>query len=128
QGKDARMILKMNSLIDPEMMAQIYKANRAGVKTDLIIRGIMGLPIDGKKCLKNVTAISIVDKYLEHSRIFLFGNGGDEKMYIASADWMPRNLNRRIEVACPIYDKDIKKELKELLMIQLKDNTKARIL
>ncbi len=128
QGKDARMILKMNSLIDPEMMAQIYKADRAGVKTDLIIRGIMGLPIDGKKCLKNVTAISIVDKYLEHSRIFLFGNGGDEKMYIASADWMPRNLNRRIEVACPIYDKDIKKELKELLMIQLKDNTKARIL
>ena len=128
QGKKAWMILKMNSLIDPCMMKQIYKAARAGVKTDLIVRGIMGLQLDDKKYLKNITAISIVDKYLEHSRIFLFGNGGDEKMYISSADWMPRNLNRRIEVACPVYDENIKEELKELLKIQLKDNTKARIL
>ncbi len=84
--------------------------------------------LDRKKLAENINAISIVDKYLEHSRIFLFGNDGDEKMYISSADWMPRNLNRRIEVACPIYNEEIKAELKEMLKIQLKDNTKARIL
>ncbi len=127
-GKRGWMILKMNSLIDPGMMKQIYKAAREGVKIDLIIRGIMGLQIDRKKYVKNINAISIVDKYLEHSRIFLFGNDGDEKMYISSADWMPRNLNRRIEVACPVYNENIKEELTEMLKIQLRDNTKARIL
>lgn len=128
QGKNAWMTLKMNSLIDPGMMRKIYKAARAGVKINLIVRGIMGLKIDKKILQNNITAISIVDKYLEHSRIFLFGNNGDEKMFISSADWMPRNLNRRIEVACPVYDENIKAELKEMLSIQLRDNTKARIL
>ncbi|WP_372934649.1 polyphosphate kinase 1, partial [Mariniphaga sediminis] len=128
QGKDARMILKMNSLIDPGMMKKIYKAAEAGVKTELIVRGIFGLQLDHKKGRGNISAISIVDKYLEHSRIFLFGNNGDEKIYISSADWMPRNLNRRIEVACPVYDEEIREELKEMLNIQLWDNTKARIL
>lgn len=128
QGKDARMILKMNSLIDPGMMKKIYKAAEAGVKTELIVRGIFGLQLDHKKARGNISAISIVDKYLEHSRIFLFGNNGDEKIYISSADWMPRNLNRRIEVACPVYDEEIREELKEMLNIQLWDNTKARIL
>ncbi len=127
QGKQAWMILKMNSLIDPEMMSQLYKAAKAGVKMHLIVRGIFGLRID-KKCRDNVKAVSIVDKYLEHSRIFLFGNGGEEKIFISSADWMPRNFNRRLEVACPVYDTEIKKELKEMLNIQLRDNTKARIL
>lgn len=128
QGKDAWMILKMNSLIAPKMMEKIYDAGQAGVKIQLIVRGIFGLQIGQKKLSENITAISIVDKYLEHSRIFLFGNGGDEKVYISSADWMPRNLNRRIEIACPIYDPEIREELKEMLNIQLKDNTKARIL
>jgi len=128
QGKDAWMILKMNSLIDPGMMKKIYKAAEAGVKIELIVRGIFGLQLDKEKFRENIYAISIVDKYLEHSRIFLFGNDGDEKMYISSADWMTRNLNRRIEVACPIYDEEIKSELKEMLKIQLRDNTKARIL
>jgi polyphosphate kinase len=128
KGKKACMILKMNSLIDPKMMHKIYEAGRAGVKIQLIIRGIFGLKIDDKKLKKNITAISIVDKYLEHSRIFVFGNNGDEKMYISSADWMPRNLNRRIEIACPVYDPEIRTELKEMLKFQLKDNTKARIL
>ena len=128
QGKDAWMILKMNSLIDPGMMKKIYKAAKSGVKIELIVRGIFGLQLDKKGLKENISAISIVDKYLEHSRIFLFGNNGDEKMYISSADWMTRNLNRRIEVACPIYDEDIKSELKEMLSIQLSDNTKARIL
>ncbi|PIF05526.1 MAG: polyphosphate kinase 1 [Draconibacterium sp.] len=127
EGKEAWMILKMNSLIDQGMMEKILEAADAGVKIQLIIRGIFGLKLTDKYA-KNIKAISIVDKYLEHSRVFLFGNGGDEKMYISSADWMPRNLNRRFEVACPIYDEDIKQELKEMLLIQLKDNTKARIL
>lgn len=128
QGKPAYIMLKMNSLIDPGMMIQLYDAAKAGVKLDLIIRGIFGLKLDRKKFRNNVRAISIVDKYLEHSRVFLFGNEGDEKMYITSADWMPRNMNRRIEVACPVYDPEIKKELKEMLNIQLRDNTKARVL
>ena len=128
KGKNGWMTIKMNSLIDPKMMCKIYEASRAGVKIKLIIRGIFGMQIGQKNLSENITAISIVDKYLEHSRIFLFGNDGDEKMYISSADWMPRNLNRRIEIACPIYDSEIRAELKEMLNIQLKDNTKARIL
>ena len=127
KGKEARMVLKMNSLIDPGMMQKIVEAGEAGVKVQLIVRGIFGLPINNKLA-ENISAISIVDKYLEHSRIFLFGNGGNEKIYISSADWMPRNLNRRIEVACPVYDEEIRNELKEMLNIQLKDNSKARIL
>ena len=127
KGKEARMVLKMNSLIDPGMMHKIVEAGEAGVKVQLIVRGIFGLPVNNKLA-ENISAISIVDKYLEHSRIFLFGNGGNEKIYISSADWMPRNLNRRIEVACPIYDEEIRNELKEMLNIQLKDNSKARIL
>lgn len=128
EGKTAWMILKMNSLIDPGMMKKIYAAAQAGVKVQLIVRGIFGLQVGLNGFSENITAISIVDKYLEHSRVFLFGAGGEEKMYISSADWMPRNLNRRVEVACPIYDEEIKKELKKMLQIQLMDNTKARIL
>jgi polyphosphate kinase len=128
KGRKGWMILKMNSLIDPVMMERIYDAAESGVEIKLIVRGIMGMKIEGNIFRKNITAISIVDKFLEHSRIFLFGNDGNEKMYISSADWMPRNLNRRIEVACPVYDETIKNELKEMLKIQLRDNTKARIL
>ncbi|MEZ5107213.1 MAG: polyphosphate kinase 1 [Draconibacterium sp.] len=128
KGKKAWMILKMNSLIDPQMMYKIYEAAQSGVKIQLIIRGIFGMQIPKEGWGKNISAISIVDKYLEHSRIFLFGNGGDEKIFISSADWMPRNLNRRIEVACPIYEPSIKSVIKEMLNIQLKDNSKARIL
>ena len=127
KGEEARMIAKMNSLIDPEMMKKVIEAGKAGVKIQLIIRGVFGISMT-EELSENVTAISIVDKYLEHSRIFLFGNGGDEKIFISSADWMPRNLNRRIEVACPVYDPQIKNVLKEMLHIQLMDNTKARIL
>ena len=127
KGKAGWMILKMNSLIDPGMMIKIIEAGKAGVKVQLIVRGIFGLRITDDLA-KNISAISIVDKYLEHSRVFLFGNDGDEKLYISSADWMPRNLNRRFEVACPIYNREIRNELKEMLHIQLKDNSKARIL
>ena len=127
KGKNAWMILKMNSLIDPGMMQKIIEAGKAGVKVQLIVRGIFGIRMT-EELTQNISAISIVDKYLEHSRIFLFGNGGNEKMYISSADWMPRNLNRRFEVACPVYNTEIQNELKEMLYIQLKDNSKARIL
>jgi len=128
EGEPAWMILKMNSLIDPGMMEKIYEAAQAGVDVKLIVRGIFGLQVGINGFSKNIKAISIVDKYLEHSRVFLFGAGGEEKMYISSADWMPRNLNRRVEVACPIYSIEIKEELKKLLEIQLRDNSKARIL
>ncbi len=127
-GKRAYAILKMNSLIDPGMINKLYEASEAGVSIRLIVRGIYGLKTDDPKLSKNIESISIVDKFLEHSRVFLFGNGGDEKLFIASADWMQRNLNRRIEVACPIYSSEIKEELRQMLKIQLKDNTKARIL
>ena len=128
KGKKAYMILKMNSLIDQKMIDKLYEASQAGVKIQLIIRGIFGLKIDDPILSKNIEAISIVDKFLEHTRVFLFANGGKENIYISSADWMPRNLDRRIEFACPINSPEIKSELKELLRIQLRDNTKARIL
>ena len=107
------------------MMIKLYEAAQAGVKIQLIIRGIFGMQIGLEGYSENITAVSIVDKYLEHTRLFLFGAGGEEKMYISSADWMSRNLNRRIEVACPIYNESIKAELKEQLLIQLQDNSKA---
>jgi len=128
KGKKAYMILKMNSLIDQEMIDKLYEASRAGVKIQLIIRGIFGLKTDDPELSKNIEAISIVDKFLEHTRVMLFGNGGKDDIYISSADWMPRNLDRRIEVACPIHSAEIRSELKELLRIQLRDNTKARLL
>lgn len=128
KGKKAYIILKMNSLIDQEMIDKLYEASQAGVKIQLIIRGIFGLKTGDPVLSKNIEAISIVDKYLEHTRIMLFANGGKDDIYISSADWMPRNIDRRIEVTCPIYSPEIRTELKELLRIQLRDNTKARIL
>ncbi len=127
-GRRGYMALKMNSLIDPEMMDKLCEAAREGVKIRLIVRGIFGMLTEMEDIRENIEAISIVDKYLEHSRVFIFGNGGDEKVFISSGDWMPRNLNGRIEVACPIYNEEIKAELKEMLKIQLRDNTKSRIL
>ncbi len=128
KGKPAWMILKMNSLIDPDMMRKVYEASQAGVQVKLIVRGIFGMKTGIPGLSDNIEGFSIVDKYLEHSRIFVFGNDGDERYFISSADWMPRNLNRRIEVAIPILDPDICTELREMLQIQLRDNTKARIL
>ncbi|MGE4587247.1 MAG: polyphosphate kinase 1 [Mangrovibacterium sp.] len=127
-GRRGYMILKMNSLIDSGMMDKLYGAAREGVKIRLIVRGIFGLDTSLEGVKENIEAISIVDKYLGHARIFLFGNGGNERMFISSADWMPRNLNRRIEVACPVYSEEIRGELREMLKIQLRDNTKSRIL
>ncbi len=128
EGKKALMIIKMNSLVDEEMMDKLYEASQAGVKIKLIIRGICSIKPGVPGLSENIEAISIVDKFLEHSRIFYFYNGGEESVYISSADWMVRNLDRRIEVTCPVYDPEIKRELIQMLNIQLKDNVKARIL
>lgn len=127
-GKEAWMILKMNSLIDQPMMEALYNASQAGVKIQLIVRGIFGMKTGIEGLSENIKAISIVDKYLEHSRVFVFADGGNPRYFIGSADWMPRNLNRRVEVAVPVYDPDIQAELYEMLMMQLRDNSKARIL
>ena len=127
-GKKAYIHLKMNSLVDPDLINKLYQASKAGVSIKLNIRGICSIIPGVKGLSENIQAISILDKFLEHSRIFIFGNGGDELMYISSADWMGRNLDSRIEVTCPIYDPKIRKEINEFLDIQWKDNTKARIL
>jgi polyphosphate kinase len=128
EGKNAYIILKINNLVDNDMIYKLYNASRSGVKIKLIVRGICSL-IPGVPGLSdNIEAVSIVDKYLEHSRIFIFCNNDDEKYYISSADWMTRNLDNRIEVASPVYDKDIQRELKDNIDIILQDNKKARII
>jgi polyphosphate kinase len=126
--KTASIILKLNSLSDEEMILKLYEAARAGVKIKMVIRGICCMLTESKKFKEKVKAISIVDEYLEHARVMIFHNGGKEKYFISSADWMVRNLDHRIEVASPVYDKMIQQELKDILHIQLHDNVKARIL
>ncbi|GJM35313.1 MAG: polyphosphate kinase [Saprospiraceae bacterium] len=128
QGKKALIILKMNSLQDRQMIELLYKASRAGVEIKLIIRGICCLVPGVKGLSENIHAISIVDRFLEHSRIFFFHHGGKEQIYLSSADWMVRNLNYRVETAFPIYHEEIREQIKDFLQIQLADNVKARIL
>lgn len=127
-GKKAYMILKMNSLVDKDMINKLYEASQAGVQVTLIIRGICSLVTEIAGYSDNIKAYSIVDKYLEHARVFIFGNSGNEKIYITSADWMSRNLDSRSEVAVPILDLEVKKQIKDIIDIQLSGNTKVRIL
>lgn len=126
QGKKALIIAKLNSLSDETMIDKLYTASIAGVKIRLVVRGICSLIPQIKGMSDNIEVISIVDKYLEHSRIYVFHNNGDEQYYLSSADWMERNLYRRIEVACPIYNPILKAELAMILDTQWRDNTKAR--
>lgn len=126
--KKAFIILKMNSLVDPELINKIYEAARAGVKIKLIVRGICGAITQQKSFKDNIEAISIIDEYLEHARVFVFHNDGKPVVYISSADWMVRNLDHRVEAATPIYDKEIQEELVDILNIQLAENVKGRIL
>ena len=118
------IILKMNSLEDKGVISALYRASEAGVKIDLIIRGICCL-IPGQPYSKNITVTRIVDVYLEHSRVWYFFNEGEENVYLASADWMQRNLHRRIEVAFPIYTEPLKRQIIDILKIQLDDNQSA---
>ena len=126
--KDASIILKLNSLSDENLILRLDDAAKAGVKIKMILRSICCMYTENKKFRKKINAISIVDEYLEHARVMIFNQNEKEKIYISSADWMVRNIDHRIEVACPIFDKGIQEELKDILNIQLSDNVKARIL
>lgn len=126
QGKPAFIKAKLNSLEDPKIISKLYEASKAGVKIDLVVRGFCRLAADSKEYSSNITAISILDRYLEHGRIYTFSNNNNPVTYIGSADWMVRNLDKRIEVLTPIYDNDLKDEINHILDLQLSDNIKAR--
>lgn len=128
KGKKAYIILKMNSLEDRGMIEKLYEASCAGVQIKLIIRGMCCLVPGVKDLSENIEVVSIIDRFLEHARVYIFGNDGKEKMYLASADWMTRNLDRRVEVVFPIYDPSVYTELRKIIDLQLADNKKARII
>mgnify|MGYP002630158196 CR=1 FL=1 len=127
-GLDAWVIIKLNNIVDEKIVNKLYKASQAGVKLEIICRGICVLVPQVPGLSENINVISVVDKYLEHSRILIFANGGDHKYFISSADWMVRNLDHRFETTCPIYDENLKKEIMDIIKIQLSDNVKARLL
>lgn len=128
QGEPARIVAKMNSLLDKEIIAKLYEASRAGVKIELIVRGICVIIPGIPGVSDNITVRSLVGRFLEHSRVFWFLNGGREEFYIGSADWMPRNLNDRVELMIPVKDKDLCQRLKEMINLELADNQKAHIM
>ncbi|UOQ65918.1 polyphosphate kinase 1 [Hymenobacter volaticus] len=125
-GKDAYIILKLNALQDERMILKLYQASEAGVRVELLIRGISCLVPNLEGQSLNISQRGIVDRYLEHARIYVFGNGGKEKIYVASSDWMARNLDRRVEVAFPILQEDLRVEIRHLLDLQRQDNVKSR--
>jgi polyphosphate kinase len=128
QKNKASIILKLNSLSDEALILKLDEAAKAGVEIKLIIRGICCMYTENQLFKIPIQAVSIVDEYLEHARVMIFNNNGNELVYISSADWMIRNIDHRIEVACPINDEILKKQIIDLLNIQLHDNVKARIL
>jgi polyphosphate kinase len=128
RGSPAGMVLKMNSLADETMIGILEEAGRAGVPVNLIVRGIFRMPLDGRPELASVRARSIVDRFLEHARIYRFVSGGASRLFLSSADLMTRNLDHRVEVAFPIFDEEVREELEHFLHLQLSDNTKARVL
>ena len=125
-GRPGRIIAKMNGLADRRMIEELYAASEAGVRIDLIVRGICCLRPGVPGLSENIRAISIVDRYLEHARIFHFENGGDAEYLLASADWMPRNLDRRVEIAFPVLDRGLQAQIRDILETQLADTVKAR--
>ena len=127
-NKPALIQLKLNSLTDEELIKKLYAASNAGVRVELIIRGICSLVPGVKGMSENIQAISLVDQFLEHARSMVFHNNGNELVFISSADWMIRNLDFRTEVACPIYDPALKKEIKKIFDLQWNGSTKVRIL
>jgi len=126
--KDAQILVKLNSLSDKEIINDLYEAAKQGVDIQLVIRGICCAVTDQEFFKKKPRAISIVDQYLEHARLMIFGLGDEKEVFISSADWMTRNLDHRIEVSAPIFDPSIQEELSHIMNIQLKENQKARIL
>jgi polyphosphate kinase len=126
KGEEAYIILKLNALQDERMILKLYEASAAGVRVELLIRGISCLIPGRVGQSENISQRGIVDRYLEHARIYVFGNGGDEKVYVASSDWMARNLDRRVEVAFPILQADLRAEVRHLLDLQRQDSVKSR--
>jgi polyphosphate kinase len=124
-GRPSRIVAKMNALVDPQIIVALYEASQAGVQIDLIVRGICCLRPGVEGVSENIRVTSIVGRFLEHSRVFYFHNSGQEEVFIGSADWMPRNLDRRVEAVVPIEDEAIVKDLQELLGIMLADNRQA---
>src|SRR5262249_22694369 len=128
-GNRGRIILKMNALVDERIIRRLYEASQAGVQIDLIVRGICCLRPGIPGVSENIRVRSIVGRFLEHSRVYYFRNGGNDKVFCGSADLMPRNLDRRVEAIFPVEDPRLASYLRESLMeVQLKDNVKARIL
>lgn len=127
-GKEAWIIIKLNNLVDEELIKKLYQASNSGVKVQMIVRGICSLIPGQKGMSENIEVISVLGRYLDHSRIMCFSNGGDSKVFIGSADWMVRNMDKRIEVIAPVYDVNIKNDILEVLQMQLVDNTKARVI
>jgi polyphosphate kinase len=127
-GMGGYIRLKMNSITSYLIVDKLYEASGAGVKIDMIVRGICCLIPGVKGMSENIEVISVVDKFLEHSRLYIFGNDKDAKIYISSADWMTRNIDNRVEVSCPIYDKNIKQEIIDTFNICWNDNVKARLI
>ncbi len=127
-GKKAYIYIKVNNLVDYDLIQLLYDAKKAGVEVILNVRGMFSLISEFDKPENAIESFGLIDRYLEHSRIFVFFNGGDEKVYISSADFMTRNLDRRIEVACPIYNKELKNEILTMLDMQRKDNCSSRLL
>jgi len=127
-GKRGHIVAKMNALIDPDIIRALYRASQDGVKIDLIVRGVCTLRPGVPGVSETITVRSILDRFLEHSRIFRFRNGGEDEVFISSADWMTRNMHRRVELMFPVYDERVKKQLKDILEAYLRDNVKARLL
>ena len=127
-GHSAEILLKMNSLVDPKIIQELYAAGKAGVRIQMNVRGICCLRPGIPGTSDNIRVVSIVDRYLEHSRAFVFNNGGDPDVYLSSADWMPRNMDRRVELMFPIRQRDLKEQVVEIMRAQLADNQKARVL
>ena len=128
QGKKASINFKVNALVDIEIINKLYEASKAGVKVRGIVRGMCALKPGVKDLSDNIYITSIVDRFLEHPRVMLFNNGGNEELFISSADWMKRNLDLRIEVGTRIVDPDLIKRIKDILILQQNDNRKARII
>src|SRR5262249_32543742 len=127
-GKEAYIIIKVNHIVDKEIIQKLYEASRAGVKIEMIVRTTCTLIPGIKDLSSNIRVISIVDRFLEHARVFIFCNKGIPKYYLSSSDLMARNLDSRVEIAFPIHDHEIQNELREIIRIQWNDNTKARII
>src|SRR5262245_6616849 len=127
-GKEARLIAKVNSLVDPTLIDELYAAGQAGVHIDLLVRGICCLRPGVPGLSERIRVLSIIDRYLEHARIYYFHNAGDPEYWLSSADWMPRNLDRRVEGAFPVLAPSLQAVLQEILEVQLADTVKARLL